>query len=139
MKHISLIPYILILFLFSSCEFDSDYDNFHNITPPPEQIWIAINLADANPEEIFYVQNGALISYRLNTEGQEVIESKFFLNGDEIGSGNKVSLNIANPEYDRIYILTIKIILRSGSGSLADYSGAEIYKGDFEYQIKLRL
>jgi len=138
MKYASLMVFALALFFFSSCEFGSNYENFHEIKPPPEKIWIAINLANINPDEIFYVRNGTLISYNLNTEGYEVIESKFFLNGEEIGVGNQVSLDIENPDYVKIYTLTIKITLKSGSGSLADYAGVEIYNGEFSYQIMFR-
>ena len=138
MKHISLTVLALTLSLFTSCEFGSNYENFHEIEPPPEQIWIAINLANVNPDEIFYVRNGTLISYNLNTEGHEVIESKFFLSDEEIGTGNQISLSIENPDYAKIYTLTIKITLKSGTGSLADYAGVEVYRTEFSYQVMFR-
>lgn len=130
-----LLPLIFIAGL-NSCEFDSDDKNFVIIEKPEEEITIGINLAGVNPEEWIYVYEHTEFSYSLYTEEKDIFLRQFFLDGVPIETdqySGTCSLYITDNE---VHELKLLIMLNTGTGSLAEYAGYEMFAGEFIFNIK---
>lgn len=130
--------FVLLSLLFHSCEYDSNDDNFHDLERPVENVEIGIDLAGVNPEETIYLYQNAYFYYSLYTGGKKVLVQKFYLDGKELNLNPENGYVYFNPEIADNQIHDLKLImgLPTGSGSLAEYAGYEMYVGEFNFKVK---
>jgi hypothetical protein len=121
------------------CEFDSRDDNFHPVQQPPAEIQIGIDLAGVNPYDTIYAYNYTCFHYSLDAGTREVVAQQFFMDGKEVNTDpiNGYACIEAAVADNEVHDLTVNMIIRSGSGSLADYAGYENYLGEFSFQVKV--
>lgn len=127
----------LFIILFASCEFDSDKE-FYKEIEKPEEIMVGIDLAGVRPGEPIYIYENTRLYYTLNTSGKNLLKIEATLNGEYLNMTSysyivvpKASL-INNGEN----ILKLKIQLKTNSGSLADILEAEVYEGEFSFNLQ---
>ena len=130
---------ILSFIGFYSCEYDSNDLNYVHLEKPKDQIQLGIDLYGLNPTELIYLYNNSPLSYTLNTEGKEVLLLQFFLNGIPIESNQESGTVYLNKEvsYNEIHELKLIIGLKTGTGSLAEYTNYEMYVGEYNFKIKI--
>lgn len=145
--NVNLVFTIALLFslLFTSCEYDSGDDNYHEVEKPKPTLEVKIDIAGVDPSKVIQVPNNSILYYTMSAEGKKCLQQEYYWDGKLIGG----SLNdgIKNNEFgvyihqdvvdDQIHELTIKTVFKSGSGSLADHLNLEYYLGEMTYQIKL--
>lgn len=135
--------YLLLLPVFiinlHSCEFDSDNDNFVFLEKPEEEIQIGIELAGINPAELIYVYNNTQFSYSLFTGGKNIFVRQFFLDGQPLYTDEHTGIGYLETDItdNEIHELKLVIGLNTGTGSLAEYAGYEMYTGEFNFKIKI--
>jgi len=128
----------LLSFPFHSCAYDSSDDNYIDIKKPDGNVNISIDLAGVNPSQTIYLYQYAYFYYTVNSGGKNVIAQKFYLDGKELNT---------NPQKDGTYLSTgitdnqihdLKLImgLQTGTGSLAEYAGYEMYVGELNFKVK---
>lgn len=130
----SLLLFLLVLL--SSCEFESDDLNYVSVEKPEDQIKLGIDLAGVNPSELIYIYNQTYFTYSLFTDNRDILARQFYLDGVPIETNQYaegVHLNISD---NQIHELKLAIVLRSGTGSLADKAMYEMYTGEFTFKIK---
>jgi hypothetical protein len=127
MKHISFNIFfaILLVFLFTSCEYEPKGEYYKDIKPPDSAI-IQIAL---NPQKTSYVISGVTnFSCTAFTFGHQLYSVKFYIDSIEINESADYSSGfiIDSRNYpDGIHILTIVVTTGSSTGSIADIIGAE--------------
>ena len=137
-----LINLILLAALLFSCEYEPDGNNFKNIEPPDEMIYIDITLNDIAPNDTIYMFENTLINVRINTGGREVKQLSIYINENEHHSSfNQSYYSFQINSYDLDWesndnTLTINSIIGAGTGSLADIMGLEGYLGELTWHIK---
>lgn len=126
-----------LLLAISSCEYDSDSTNYHEITPPEATITTNIELSGTNPENVIYIYAPTNLQYTLNTSSGTVVNQDFKLDGRSLTLQNGNIIHIYPSQYDNeIHLLKIKLTLSSGSGSLAEILGKEIQNDEVEFKLK---
>jgi len=138
-KWMTYTPAFVISFLAQACEFDSRDDNFHLVKPPPEEIRIGVDLAGVNPLDTIYAYNYTWFHYSLSSEGKEIVAQQFLLDGQEVNMNAEegyAAIETTTPD-NQVHDLTLIMAVRSGSGSLADYTGYENYFGEFHFKVKI--
>lgn len=140
LKRINILYFLLALLSMGlhGCEYDCGNDNFHFLEKPAENIRIGIDLAGVNPNETIYLNQNAFFYYSLNAEGKKVITQKFFLDGKELNSNiqeGSVYLNVGATD-NQIHELKLIMGFATGSGSLAEYAGYEMYAGEYTFKVK---
>lgn len=137
---------LLYLFLFPiftvsllSCEFNSDDDNFVFLEKPGEEIQIGIELTGINPAELIYAYNNTYFSYSLNTGGKNIFLRQFYLDGQPLETDQNTGIGYLNTHIadNDTHELKLAIALKTGTGSLAEYAGYEMYTGEFIFKIKI--
>lgn len=137
-----LILFTLLLTTFLvSCEFDNDDKNFNHVVPPPDEIPVGIDLAGVKEGETIYIYTKTYLTYSLNTSGKSLLSKEFYLDDVNILSDKDSDLNSVYIDPGTIYAdedhtLTLKIAIKSGSGSLADHLNAEGYLGEMKFKVK---
>lgn len=128
---------LLCTMLLPACEYDSDDDNFHELQKPTEQVEIGVDLAGVNPKETIYLYENSFLYYTLHTGGKEVVAQKFYLDGKEISlaPGDRGVYLHATAD-NSIHDLKLVMGLPTGSGSLAEYAGYEMYVGEFNFKVR---
>lgn len=130
---------LIIPLLFQSCEWDNNDDNYIEIERP-EQVNIELDIAGVtDPETILYVYNNTKINYTLSETAQEFIGYRFYLDGQEMymsPSSTEIDFYMYNVD-DKIHDLKLFFYLKSGTGSIADLVGLEMYGGEFNFKVKI--
>lgn len=134
-RSVCLSLLLFFCFFLSSCEWDSDADNFHDVKEP-EDITIGIDLAGVDPLDIIYVYNNTELTYSLDTQKKQILECKFYMNDVELYSNGKTVKLTANKQGYYMHDLKLVVQLKSGTGSLADELGVERYLGEFHFKVK---
>ena len=139
-KLLTLFTLLLTTF-FLSCEFDNDDNNFNHIVPPPDEIPIGIDLAGLKEGETIYIYTKTYLTYSLNTSGRNLLSKEFYLDdiniqADKDPNVNGVYIDPGTIYADEDHTLTLKIVIKSGSGSLADHLNAEGYLGEIKFKVK---
>ena len=135
---IHLSAFIMAL-IAQGCEFNSRDDNFHAVQQPPAEVQLGIDLAGVNPYDTIYAYNYTCFHYSLDAGTRDVVAQQFFMDGNEVNTdpinGNAcIETAVAD---NQVHDLTVNMIIRSGSGSLADYAGYENYLGEFSFKVKV--
>jgi hypothetical protein len=128
----------LLSFPFHSCAYDSSDDNYHEIERPDGNVNISIDLAGVNTSQTIYLYQNAYFYYTINTGGKKIIAQKFYLDGKELNTnpqdgGTYLSTGIAD---NQIHDLKLIMGLPTGTGSLAEYAGYEMYVGELNFKVK---
>ena len=128
----------LLSFTFHSCAYDSIDDNYHEIEKPNGNVNIGIDLGGINPSQTIYLYQNAYFYYSLNTEGKKVLAKKFYLDGKELitdpmNGGTSITPGTTD---NLIHDLKLVIGLPTGTGSLAEYTGYEMYIGELNFKVK---
>lgn len=133
-----LLLLIIFAFGFYSCEFDSSDENYIHIKQPDSEIRLGIDLAGVNPEEVIYVYSNSSLTYTLYTDNKEVLIRQFFLDGNMLDTDQQTGSAILSTDIidGNIHELKLIVGLKTGSGSLAEHAGLEMYAGEFTFKIK---
>lgn len=131
----------LLTLTFLSCEFDNDDKNFNYISPPPDEVPIGIDLAGIKEGETIYIYTKTYLTYSLNTSGRGLLSKEFYIDGVNITADKDPNVNGVYIDPGRIYAdedhtLTLKIAIKSESGSLADVLNLEGYLGEMKFKIR---
>lgn len=121
-----LLLFFVGIFIFQSCEFQPNSENFIEITPPDTTRTIQITLSPLETEYIFTVPTE--INYDLNTFDLSVYNVEFFIGDQSIHSGSEAAgFFIFEPSPWGIgpQTLTMVVTTNTNTGSLADLMGAE--------------
>ncbi|MFV0419349.1 MAG: hypothetical protein ACK5KT_11535 [Dysgonomonas sp.] len=132
---------LLLTAFFLSCEFDNDDNNFNHIVPPPDEIPMGIDLAGLKEGETIYIYTKTYLTYSLNTSGKSLLSKEFYLDDvniptDKDPNVNGVYIDPGTIYADEDHTLTLKIAIKSGSGSLADALNIEGYLGEIKFKVK---
>ena len=133
---------LLLLIIFTlglhSCEFDSNDDNYVHVEKPKDEIQLGIDLAGVNPKDIIYVYNNSSFGYTLYTDNKDVLARQFFLDGNPIETNQQTGIAFLNTNITDKEIHELKLVIgvKTGSESLAEYAGLEMYTGEFSFKIK---
>ena len=138
-KRVIYLSAFIMALIAQGCEFDSRDDNFHLVQQPPAEVQLGIDLAGVNPYDTIYAYNYTCFHYSLDAGTREVVAQQFFMDGTEVNTdpinGNAcIETAVAD---NQVHDLTVNMIIRSGSGSLADYAGYENYLGEFSFKVKV--
>jgi hypothetical protein len=82
-----LLLFIVGIFIFQSCEFQPNSENFVEITPPDTTRTIQISLSPLETEYMFTVPTE--LNYDLNTFGLTVYNVEFFIGDQSIHTGSE--------------------------------------------------
>ena len=126
MKQYTNSIYLISLFclLFFSCEWDNNDKNYIELEKP-QDITMGIDLAGVREDEVIYIYNNTNLFYSLSTQGKALLQVNLYLDGNSIGSDiSKIHLSV-NQINDEEHDLKVVIVLRSGSGSVADFANLE--------------
>lgn len=128
----------LLSFTFHSCAYDSSDDNYIDIKKPDGNVNISIDLAGVNQSQTIYLYQNAYFYYTINAGGKNIIAQKFYLDGKELNTnpqdgGTYLSTGIAD---NQIHDLKLIMGLPTGTGSLAEYAGYEMYVGELNFKVK---
>lgn len=138
-KRILYLSAFIMGLIGQGCEFDSRDDNFHLVQQPPAEVRLGIDLAGVNPYDTIYAYNYTCFQYSLDAGTREVVAQQFFMDGKEVNTDpiNGHACIEADVADNQVHELTVNMIIRSGSGSLADYAGYENYLGEFSFKVKV--
>ncbi|WP_435262634.1 hypothetical protein [Tenacibaculum sp. nBUS_03] len=132
--------FLLIFLLFISCSYNFSSDSFQDLEIPNTSE-NSINLINFNDLDIINIETR--IDYLFEAApNQYVIDSKVYLDGEEIGvdwQSNKGSFNLLPSRYvDGTHEIRVQLFFTSGSGSLKDQSGLEILEKNqiFKFIVK---
>ena len=116
----------LLTFTLSSCEYEPKGENFVDV---PQKDTVIIDLEVIPNDSVIIIAEGTSITYNISPSTLLIHEVKTYLNDSLIdyGIGNHVNFYI-NPDLytPGSYIMTLKIVTSTGSGSLGDLLGAEV-------------
>lgn len=133
-------PYFILLNLlfysFNSCEYDSDDSFYYSGIEKPKDIQIDINLANVNASDTIYIYASTRLFFSVSGENKQIVEQKFHLDGANITQDSNYIFITPNEIDGRIRTLTYDVTFKSGSGSIADITGSEVFKGHYEYILK---
>lgn len=139
-NHPLFLSLLLLMFTLAlySCEFDSNDDNYIAIEKPKDEIQLAIDLVGVNPNDIIYVYNNSAFEYTLYADNKEVLIRQFFLDGNPIETNQQTGIAFLNTNIvdKEIHELKLVIGVKTGSESLAEYTGLEMYTGEFLFKVK---
>lgn len=120
----------------SSCEYETEKDYFKEIEQPSENVNIKINLSNIPEGETIYIYANTSLSYTINTNNKQLLNTDFTLDGQRIGSFNNSIYLYPNTNEGKEQELKVKVECNSNTGSLADKLLLEKYTGEFTYKIK---
>lgn len=125
------------LLIFYGCEYDSNDMNYHELTPPKENISATFNLAAIPEGEMIYIYSSTSLEYNINVSSGTIISKEFSLNNQPIDSSNgSILLSPYDVPENTIKTLKLKVKLTSGTGSLAEILGGEKDEFEFKYSVK---
>jgi len=139
MNKLNFILLLSTIYLFSSCEYEPNGNNFVELTPPEDNIPIAISLNGVNLSDTIYVYQNTSISIRINAP-KDLRQAVILLDGQEYSNMWNNSLNfILYPEQisEGVHKLTVDATFASGTGSLAEMMGLEGYMGELSWNIRV--
>lgn len=141
-QSLNLIGYISIIMVIlglHSCEYESNNINYVELDKPEDEVQIAIDLAGVNPEEIIYVENNSIFYYTLFTDGRDILLLQLFWDGVPIETNQNSGEGIIYVENidDNIHELKLVIAFKTGTESLAERSGLEMYAGEYNFKVKV--
>ena len=139
MNKLIFILLLSTIYLFSSCEYEPNGNNFVELTPPEDYIPIEISLNNVNPSDTIYVYQNTSISIKINTP-KKLRQIIILLDGQEYTNMWDNSLNfILRPEQisEGVHKLTVNAVFATGTGSLADMMGLEGYMGELSWNIRV--
>ncbi len=128
-----------IALLAQGCEFESNDDNFHQVQQPPAEVELGIDLAGVNPYDTIYAYNYTCFQYSIDAGAREVVAQQFFVDGKEVNTNpvnGSACIEATNAD-NQVHDLSVSMLIRSGTGSLADYAGLENYLGEFSFKVKV--
>jgi len=110
----------------SFCTYTPDEDFFKEIEPVDPEVF-SISLATYNHMDTIYLEGPASFNYDLGTGNGSIQEARILVDDSEVQRihSHADSFNYS-PRSTGIYHLRIEFVSSSGSGSLADRSGAEM-------------
>lgn len=145
-QHQLLVYYLfLVIFFISSCRFQSDKEFFEEIEPASlEEIEGTLkkeyyNLKNFSNDTIGVFRETEF-TFETDTNDKDINIINVYLEGRLLRSSRSKSFDFEfDPEDydDEFYNLKIDIITHSGSGSLADKAGAELFKTTLEWVISI--
>lgn len=125
----------LLCLFFYSCEWDNNDENYIELEKP-QDITMGIDLAGVREDEVIYIYNDTYLYYSLSTQGKTVLQINFYLDGNSIGSDiNQLRLSVDQIDNEE-HNLKVVIMLKSGSGSVADFANLEQYIGEYNFKIR---
>jgi len=130
---------VLTTLLHTSCEYESDGENFHEVEVLPDEIGVAINLADVSPDDIIYVYGPTYLYYQILPEKGKVQSVSFTYDGetvkdDEVSGYFRIDPHMSNDNL--IKELDVDILVKANNGSLADVVGGFTYEASMTYNVK---
>ncbi len=127
----------LVFITLISCEFDSDKEFYKEIEKPGE-IAVGIDLAGVKPGDPVYIYEDTKLYYTLNASGRELLNVGATLNGEYLHmiSYSYIVISKSNLVRNGENVLKLKIQLKTNSGSLADIMNAEMYEGEFTFNLQ---
>lgn len=132
--------FLLIFLLFISCSYNFSSDSFQDLEIPNTSE-NSINLINFNDLDIINIESRMDYLFEA-TPNQYVVDSKVYLDGEEIGvdwQNNTGSFNLLPSRYiDGTHEIRVQLFFTSGSGSLKDQSGLEILEKNqiFKFIVK---
>lgn len=132
--------FLLILLLFISCSYNFSSDSFQDLEIPNTSEE-SINLINFNDLNIINIETRMDYLFEA-APNQYVVDSKVYLDGEEIGvdwQNNTGSFNLLPSRYiDGTHEIRVQLFFTSGSRSLKDQSGLEILEKNqiFKFIVK---
>ena len=115
------------MILFTGCEYNLTEENFVEIEPPSETRFFDLDLIPAGDTiKIFKKTN---LNFSFNTDGLDLLFATMTLQDNYWEFYSNTGSVIINPKKNEYGLdtLSLSIYLKSGTGSIADYSGMEGY------------
>ena len=141
MKKTSYYILIIIIVLFTSCEYSPSGSNFVELTKPADSIAIGISLNDINPADTIYIYQDTRISVKLFADSKDLRQATVFLDSQQYylwNSSDNFDFVIRPYEVEEgVHKLTVNAVFASGSGSLAEIMGMEGYMGEMSWNIRV--
>lgn len=139
LKLIGTISIIIVIFGLHSCEYESDNINFINLEKPEEESQFRIDLAGVNPEEIIFVDNNSAFFYSIFTDERDILHRQFYWDGEPIETNENTGYVFIHVEEidDNIHELKLVIAYKTGTESLAEHAGLEMYVGEYNFKVKV--
>lgn len=139
-KILTLILLSSVLF-FLSCEFDNSDNNFHDITPPLESVPIGIDLAGMKVGDPIYIYTETRLYFTIGTSGRELLMKEYYFDNKlvltEDGSETQgINIDPGTIYADEDHTFSMRIYLKTGTGSLAEMIGLEAYMGEITFNMK---
>lgn len=130
--------FIFFLMLLNACEYDNDDMNYHELTPPPDNPEISVNLANVAEGKQIYVYAPTEFTYTVNISAGKLLYTRFYIDDKEIYSNNgRFYLDPQSYPDTNTAVLKVVIKLTSGTSSLAEFFGQEVYdEVTFTYPLK---
>jgi hypothetical protein len=132
--------FLLIFLLFISCSYNFSSDSFQDLEIPSTSE-NSINLINFNDLDIINIETRMEYLFEA-APNQYVVDSKVYLDGEEIGvdwQNNTGSFNLRPSRYiDGTHEIRLQLFFTSASGSLKDQSGLEILEKNqiFKFIVK---
>ena len=131
------ISFLFSVLLFCACEYDSDNMNYHELPRPENNLSVTYNLADVPEGGMIYIYSPTRLTYTLNISSGTILRKEFYLNNQRITDVNgEIFLSPDILYNNTANVLSLKIEVGSGTGSLAEILGGEKSEFEFDYLVK---
>lgn len=123
---------LMLVVLFSSCEYKLKEEEFVDIEPPGGIHNFSINMLA--PGDTLFLFNPTTLNYDINAFGLDIQRAELSMAG-ESWSITKTGQLILDPKdfNPGIYTLTLRLITNSGTGSIGDITGYEGYSLEMKW------
>lgn len=129
----------MVIFGLHSCEYDSNDINFVKLEKPEDEVQFGIDLAGVNPTEVIYINNNSEFYYSLFTDGKDILLRQLYWDGVPIETDENTGVGIIHVDNidDNIHELKLVIAFKTGTESLAEHAGLEMYAGEYNFKVKV--
>ncbi|MDR2955743.1 MAG: hypothetical protein LBV43_11745 [Prevotella sp.] len=133
-----IIASVFALFT-TSCEYDADGDNYHELEQLPSQMGVYINLANHMPGSLIYIYGPTAITYRIEPDVGQLRSIKFRYYDEVREDYNSTGSFMIEPEASDAGVekdLEVDIEIVAKDNSLAGALGGYLYSATVDYKIK---
>lgn len=135
MKSLRIIPFLLIVILLSSCEYQLNETNYMDFEDSSIQHAFEVNLSSSS--DTIEVFDNIEFTFDLNTNGLEIYTGEFTIDSTNWKANSKEgSFTIYPDDFEPgYYTLRLNLTTSSGTGSIADVTGTEMYEYEEEWTL----
>jgi hypothetical protein len=135
MQHLNLLAFLFATMLLGGCDYPVSDEHISNLQPPPD--YMEVELSFLNSGDTIQLFSPKTIVYNFTSIRDNFLSGRFFMGNKEweltsVSGFIQISPDDFPPGYNSLHL---QIYFKSGSGSLADQVGAEVYLAEHSWTI----